>query len=144
MRPTQTPIGLLLFRSSKSVRRAFADALAESGGSVPIWLVLMSLRAHRWGSQSDLAAAVGVEGPTLTRHLDTLEERGLVRRRQDPRDRRAVAVELTPAGEELHERLHEVVVAFDRRLRGGLSQQEVDTLRELLLRLERNVGDARA
>ena len=82
---------------------------------------------------------MGIEGPTLTRHVDALERQGLVRRRQDPDDRRAVVVELTDAGHAAHARLLEVVIAFDRRLRSGISQEEVDTLRELLGKLEENV-----
>ena len=119
MRPTKAPIGLRLFTTSKSVRRAFDRVLAEAGGSIPMWLVLTNLKSAEWRSQSDLAAAVGIEGPTLTRHLDALERQGLVWRRQDPADRRAVVVELTPEGHATHARLLEVVIAFDRRLRSG-------------------------
>src|SRR4029079_18257536 len=97
------------------------------------------LKAAAWPPQNDLAAAVGIEGPTLTRHVDALERQGLVRRRQDPGDPRAVVVELTHAGHAAHARLLEVVIAFDRRLRSGISQEEVDTLRELLGKLEENV-----
>src|SRR5690349_3116835 len=134
MRPTGAPIGLRLFTASKAVRRAFDDALSSAGGSIPVWLVLTNLKAADWRSQHELARAVGIEGPTLTRHLDQLERQGLVLRRQDSSDRRAVVVELTPEGHEAHARLRDVVIAFDRRLRAGLSQDEVDALRDLLAR----------
>src|SRR6478672_13345496 len=101
-----------------------------------MWLVLTNLKSAEWRSQNDLAAAVGIEGPTLTRHLDALERQGLVRRSPEASDRRAVVVELTPEGHAAHARLRDVVIAFDRRLRGGLSPEEVETLRELLGRLE--------
>jgi len=138
VRPTGAPIGLRLFTASKAVRRAFDRALASAGGSIPMWLVLTNLKAADWRSQNDLATAVGIEGPTLTRHLDALERQGLVRRHQDPSDRRAVVVELTPEGHDAHALLREVVIGFDRRLRSGLSQEDVDRLRELLARLEEN------
>jgi MarR family transcriptional regulator, transcriptional regulator for hemolysin len=140
VRPLATPIGLRLFTASKTVRRAFDRSLASVDGSIPMWLVLTNLKSAAWRSQNDLATAVGIEGPTLTRHLDALERQGLVRRRQDPADRRAVVVELTDEGHAMHARMLEVVIAFDRRLRSGLSQQEVDTLRALLDRLEQNVS----
>lgn len=140
MRPTSTPIGLRLFTTSKAVRRAFDEALSAAGGSIPIWLVLTNLKSGTWRSQHDLAAAVGIEGPTLTRHLDGLEQLGLVRRRQVPENRRAVVVELTEDGHALHAQLLEVVIGFDRRLRRGLSTEEVAGLGELLERLERNAG----
>ena len=50
--------------------RAFDDALAAAGGSLPVWLVLVSLKAQRHGMQRQLAETVGVEGPTLT-HIST-------------------------------------------------------------------------
>ena len=97
--PDGPPIGLQLATTSKLVGRAFNRALGESGGSVPVWLILSALKGERWRTQQDLARAVGIEGPTLTRHVDALERDGLVTRRRDTGDRRAVRVELTAAGE---------------------------------------------
>jgi MarR family transcriptional regulator for hemolysin len=82
---------------------------------------------------------VGIEGPTLTRHLDQLEEAGIVRRSADPADRRAVRVEPTEEGRELHGRLLGVVIAFNRRLTAGIGQDELDALRASLSALEANV-----
>ena len=144
MRPTTTPIGLRLFTASKAVRRAFDQALSAAGGSIPTWLVLTNLKSGDWRSQHDLARAVGIEGPTLTRHLDGLEQAGLVHRRQDPADRRAVVVELTAEGHAAHARLLEVVIGFDRRLRHGLSAEEVVQLGALLDRLAANAAPDRA
>jgi len=137
--PTGPPLGLLLARTSKAVGRAFNTALAEAGGSLPIWLVLTNLRGSAWRSQLELAHAVGIEGPTLTRHLDGMQTAGLVRRVRDPDDRRAFNVELTDAGDALHDRLLEVVIAFNRKLQAGISPAESATLRDLLGRLEANV-----
>lgn len=137
--PTGLPLGLRLARTSKAVGRAFNDALATVGGSLPIWLVLSSLRGGGRPAQNELALAMGIEGPTLTRHLDGLEESGLVRRARDDRDRRVVRVELTPAGEELHAALLEVVIDFNRRLRAGMPAEELAALERTLAQLEANV-----
>jgi MarR family transcriptional regulator for hemolysin len=123
------------------VGRAFNAALADAEGTLPIWLVLANLRGTAWPSQLELARAVGIEGPTLTRHLDGMEEVGLVRRVRDPEDRRAFKVELTDAGRALHDRLLEVVIAFNRRLQARISPDESATLRDLLARLEENVRE---
>ena len=139
MRPGGTPIGLHLPRASKAVGRAFNDALGEAGGSLPVWLILTTLRGESHASQQQLARAVGIEGPTLTRHLDQLEAAGLVRRVPQADDRRAVRVEPTAAGLELQGRMLEVVIAFNRRLTAGLAQDDLARLRELLDVLESNV-----
>ena len=138
-RPDGPPIGLHLATTSKQVGRAFNRALGESGGSVPVWLILSSLKGERWRTQQDLARAVGIEGPTLTRHVDAMERDGLVTRHRDTGDRRAVRVELTEAGEALHAELLRAVIAFNRRLRRGLAEDDVAQLHELLDRLASNV-----
>ena len=138
-RPDGPPLGLYLATTSKQVGRAFNRALGKSGGSVPVWLILSSLKGERWRTQQDLARAVGIEGPTLTRHVDALERDGLVTRQRDTGDRRAVRVELTAAGEALHADLLRAVIAFNRRLRRGLAEDDVAQLHELLDRLASNV-----
>jgi MarR family transcriptional regulator, transcriptional regulator for hemolysin len=140
VRPDGPPLGLLLATTSRAVGRAFNNALAGSGGSIPIWLILNALKSEPRRTQLDLARAVGIEGPTLTRHLDGMEQAGLVRRQRGSVDRRAVQVELTRAGQALHGRLLKKVIAFNQQLRSGLDGEEVATLQSLLGRLQHNVS----
>ena len=138
MRPPGTPIGLQLAHSAKHVGRAFNDALAIVGGSVPTWFILTNLKGEEWRTQHELARALHIEGPTLTRHIDGLEEEGLVVRRRDTNDRRAVSVELTNAGRAKHAEMLRAVQAFNQRLLAGFSAEELDELQALLGRLEQN------
>lgn len=138
--PGGTPIGLQLANTAKTVSRAFNDALAEGGGTLPIWLILTALRGEQWRTQAELARSLRIEGPTLTRHLDGMERAGLVERRRDPSNRRAVQVELTADGAELHDRLRATVLAFNERLTAGLDADDVDGIRARLEQLERNVS----
>ncbi len=140
MKPATTPIGLQLATTAKAVSRAFNDRLVEAGGSVPVWLILSSLKSDERRTQLELARSVGIEGPTLTRHLDGLEEAGLVRRVRDPADRRAVRVELTDAGEQLFHSLRQAVVAFNRDLTRGIGEPELERLRKTLGRLGQNAS----
>ena len=140
-RPDTEPIGLLLTRTAKVVGRAFDDALTEAGGSLPTWLVLVSLKRQEHGAQRELAEAVGIEGPTLTHHLNRMEADGLVTRGRDPDNRRVHRVELTDDGEAAFRRLVQTVAAFDARLRAGFSDRELRGLRGLLDRLRTNVAD---
>jgi MarR family transcriptional regulator, transcriptional regulator for hemolysin len=139
-RPVREPLGLQLTRVSRTVSRAFDDALAEAGGSLPVWLVLISLKSGQLASQRKLAEAVGVQGATLTHHLNAMESAGLVTRRRDPANRRLHLVELTPDGDALFFRLRDAAGAFDQRLRTGLSDAEAGQLEALLARLQSNVG----
>ena len=139
-RPAHPPLGLHLNRVARTVSRAFDETLAEAGGSLPVWLVLISLKSSPSASQRDLAAKVGIQGATLTHHLDTMESAGLVTRRRDPANRRLHLVELTPVGDALFLRLRDAATAFDQRLRAGLSDGDVGQLEALLTRLRNNVS----
>lgn len=137
MRP---PLGLTLARAARVVSRAFDEALGDAGGSLPMWLVLLNLKIGRAANQRRLAEAVGVTEATLTHHLNAMETAGLVTRRRDPDNRRIHVVELTDAGEAAFLRLREAAMAFDRRLRRGVSADEEATLEEVLSRLAVNVA----
>ncbi len=133
------PIGLLLARTAKTAGRAFDDALAQAGGSRPIWLILLSLVQASHRTQRELAEAVGLTGPTLTHHLTVMERQGLVTRVRADDNRRVQQVSLTGAGREYFLRLRDRAVEHDARLRAGLSDAEVDELRRLLLRIAANL-----
>ena len=137
--PLRPPLGRHLAGVSRAVSRAFDEVLAEAGGSLPVWLVLISLKSAQRASQRELAEAVGIQGATLTHHLNAMESAGLVTRRRDPANRRLHLVELTPAGDALFVRLRDAATAFDQRLRAGLSDRELGQLEALLTRLRDNV-----
>jgi MarR family transcriptional regulator for hemolysin len=141
MKPARPPIGFVLFQTSKVVARAFDDAMVEAGGSQSTWLILLSLMPGGRCGQSDLAQAVGVQGPTLTHHLNGLEAQGLIVRTRDTADRRSHQVSLTPAGRAQFLHLRQTAERFDARLRGDLGDAQVDLLRDLLGQLRVNVRD---
>jgi MarR family transcriptional regulator for hemolysin len=138
-RPAYQPIGLQLTQAAKAVSRAFDDVLAEAGGSLPIWLVLISVQSRQLASQRELAGAAGIQGATLTHHLNAMESAGLVTRRRDPANRRVHLVALTPEGEALFLRLRDAAMTFDQKLRSGLTERDIGQLGELLSRLRGNV-----
>ena len=138
--PATEPIGQHLTRASKAVSRAFDDALAAQGGSLPVWLIVLQLQGGTHRTQRELAAAVGIEGPTLTHHLNRLEACGTLTRTRDPGNRRVQVVELTAAGRAWFHEMLATVVAFDARLRAGLSERDVAAAHRLLDRLQANVA----
>ncbi len=138
--PFPVPIGLRLNQTARIVERAFDEALAAHGGTLPVWLILLNLKLRRPANQRELAEAVGVREATLTHHLNTLDARGLISRTRDAANRRVQVVTLTEAGEAAFIRLRDAAVAFDTRLRAGLSEAELAALGGLLGRLAANAG----
>jgi MarR family transcriptional regulator for hemolysin len=139
MRPASPPIGLQLARAARLISRAFDDALSEADGSMPVWLVLLNLKIRPTANQRELAEAVGIREATLTHHLNAMETAGLLTRRRDQTNRRIHIVELTEAGEAVFLRLRDAAVAFDRRLRRGITAEQLASLDDLLNRLAANI-----
>ena len=134
------PIGLRLNQAARAVERAFDKALAEAGGTLPVWLILLNLKIHRPANQQELAKAVGVREATLTHHLNAMDARGLITRTRDAANRRFQVVTLTEAGEAAFLRLREAATVFDTRLRTGLTTADLSALDTLLARLSANAG----
>jgi MarR family transcriptional regulator, transcriptional regulator for hemolysin len=140
--PLVPPIGLRLTRTARVVGQAFERAMADAGGSASMWQVLLLVRSRDWGTQSEMAVAMGITGATLTHHLNALEDQGLVRRWRETDNRRVQRVELTPEGVSMFDRLRAVAVAHDARLRSALSDEEVARLSDLLERLQAGLETA--
>jgi MarR family transcriptional regulator for hemolysin len=134
------PIGLRLNQAARAVGRAFDEALAQAGGSLPVWLILLNLKVRRPGTQRELAAAIGIREATLTHHLNAMDADGLITRTRDAANRRIQVVTLTEKGDQAFLALRAAAVAFDARLRTGLADSELATLAALLTRLSANVA----
>jgi len=131
-------LSLLIGRTAKGLSRAFDDALVAAGGSAPVWQVLLALRSGDHRTQGELAEAIGIRQPTLTHHLDAMERAGLVTRERVAGNRRVQQVGVTELGQRLFLRLRRAASAFDGRLRAGLSDADVATLRGLLAQISEN------
>lgn len=125
--------------AAKESRTFFEAELGRSGATFATWTMLATLKLEGPMIQRALARYLNIEGPTLSRHLETMERRGLVARTRDGADRRAATVALTPAGEEMYAEIEAVALRSQQRMLAGLSDEEVEQLGGLLDRILRNV-----
>ena len=133
------PVGMNLARTAKAVTQAFDAAMVEAGGTLPVWVTLLSVKSRELANQRELAGMIGIQGATLTHHLNAMETQGLLTRRRDPDNRRVHQVVLTEAGEAMFEKLRLAAVAFDKRLRAGLDEARLAEFAEVLAKLRANV-----
>ncbi|NKL02798.1 MarR family transcriptional regulator [Rhizobium leguminosarum bv. viciae] len=135
-----TPLGLLIGRTAKRVNGAFERALADAGATVPAWLVIMNLARHGPLRQTDLAERLGVTGPTMSHHLEMLSDRNWITRERPADNRRTQIVTLTDEGRRMFVRLRSVAQGHDRNLRRGLTEEEEQALRNLLIKVAANIS----
>jgi MarR family transcriptional regulator for hemolysin len=115
--------------------------LAGFGLTEARWLPLLHLA--RWGdgrSQKELAATLGVEGPTLVRTLDWLEREGLVTRRPDPADRRAKTLHLSARAIALHAEIEREAAGVRADLLEGITEAELLACLAVLDRIAARLG----
>ena len=111
------------YRLIELLGRARAPELVESNVTMAQLKVLMVLRVTSEMRMSDLAGQLGVSVSTATGLVDRLVEASLVRRQEDPADRRAVLVSLTDDGTRFHDRFQEL---GSRQLRDLIALLDVD------------------
>ena len=92
--------------------------------------------------QITLASYIGIEGTSLVRLLDELSAAGLLVRKDDPHDRRAKTIWLTPAGVRLAEEAEKVLAELRDRVLGGVADADLDATIRVCQALHRSADRA--
>ncbi|MCW2886262.1 MAG: hypothetical protein QOE54_3160 [Streptosporangiaceae bacterium] len=86
-------------------------------------------------SQQQAARRLAIDRTTMVAMIDGLEDKGLVARRLDPRDRRRNIVEPTPAGRETLRKAMQVTDEVERRFLAPLGEPEAQRFKDALVLL---------
>ncbi len=130
-------IGRLL-RGAERTEQRLSAALAPLGLSYADFDVINTLRRrndHDGTHPRDLARSALVTSGAMTARLDRLVTRGLVQRRADAEDRRAIRIRLTRQGERLATAALEAVLAVDEEILAPLTERQRATLAATLKRV---------
>ncbi|GAA4037472.1 hypothetical protein GCM10022247_74100 [Allokutzneria multivorans] len=127
-------VGRELTVVARAIRCHLDRLLAARGLTFAGFLALQELGAGARGN-SELAARLEIEAPTLTRQINKLVATGLVERIVPENNRRCVRLSLTRKGRALLTTLRQEVADADAEVRSCLAEEELITLRALLGRL---------
>ena len=128
-------LGYLINRAARDFAGRLAVELRRHDVGIGQWAVLLHLWAADGMSQAQLARRVAIEQPTMVRTIDRMERDGLVTRSPDPLDRRASRISLTERGWALRDRLVPLAGEVNQAATAMLTEREVATLRQLLMKL---------
>jgi DNA-binding MarR family transcriptional regulator len=132
-------LGFLLGDVSRLIRKRFDMRARELGLTRAQWRVLARLRRREGINQRDLAEILEIENITLTRHIDRLEDKGLVERRRDPADRRAWNLYLNAKVQPVLDRMRELSVMTRTEALNGISEADSERLIDQLLHIKANL-----
>ncbi len=104
----------------KKIDRYLAGRLENYGVSVPQSFVLFSLLEEDGSTLKEIGTKAQIDSSSMTVLVDKLENEGLLERKLDSHDRRAIRVFLTPKGRELGMQVMELASDFNLQLRTSL------------------------
>lgn len=124
---------LELLRTADQLSRRLAGVLKDEDLSSNQYNVLRILRGAPKGlACGEIGDRMITRDPDITRLLDRLEQRGLIERWRDERDRRVVTGKITPEGLKLLSRMDDPVREAHRRELGHLGAKRLGQMVELL------------
>lgn len=137
----ESSVGLLVKRVGQSIVMTADRRLAAHGLTHAQWVPLMKLHLGQCGTVAGLARELQTDAGAMTRALDRLEAKGLVRRARSQDDRRVVKLALTDEGQRLASLVPPVLAEVLNDHLAGFSHAEWQQLVGLLQRVIAN-GEA--
>ena len=120
---------LALQRATHTTLHVLSEQVADLGLTPAEINVLANLSDGKRRTVSELGRLAGAAPTTLTSVLDRLDRRGHVTRGRHPSDRRAVVVELTPAGRRAATTIRQAIGRLERRALAALDTEAMAGLR---------------
>ncbi|HEY5862109.1 MAG TPA: MarR family transcriptional regulator [Casimicrobiaceae bacterium] len=134
-------VGYLLKQVRWALERVVDAEMAEHDLTGVQWGPLLMLHYKMGTTAAELARIACVDTGAMTRMLDRLETKGLVRRTPCAKDRRVVQLELTPDGARLYRDIPFGFARVNNRLLTGFTRQEFEMLKDFLRRMLSNVEE---
>ena len=101
--------------------------------------VLLNIHTEGGTPATKIAPLMGMESRSLTRMLKSMEEKGLIYKKQDANDRRSVRIYLTEEGKRRKEISRKTVRGFNEKLRNIIPQKDLDTFFRVMTTVNQNI-----
>ena len=109
-----------------SISRMYNIEAAKFGSTMSVGHTLLNIDTDNGTPSTKLGPKMGMEARSLTRILKSMEEKGLIYRVQDKKDRRMVRIYLTPFGKEKREVSRDIVIRFNLAIKEKLGQTKMN------------------
>ncbi|HVO90243.1 MAG TPA: MarR family transcriptional regulator [Casimicrobiaceae bacterium] len=132
-----------VFRTVTRVRIEFIEAVDRELAPFDItsaqFFILKLLMRGEVDSASGLCRGISYDPGAMTRMLDRLEQKKLIRRVQHPEDRRKTSLAVTAEGKAVYPKLYDAALTVVNRFLRGFTKGEVRELESYLLRILANI-----
>nr|WP_205502335.1 MULTISPECIES: MarR family transcriptional regulator [unclassified Rhodopseudomonas] len=122
----------MLAQANREINRQLEARLRSEGVPVEQWRILKVLSDGKGHSMGELAEAVLLNHPTLTKMIDRMVSDSLVYRVQDPEDRRKVLMYTSDRGKALTQRLNALALSQEAHIAENYGDKATAELKRLL------------
>ena len=137
-RSIHSSTGYWVTRLARAMECDFENRLKVHGVSRAACAILSAIANDGKNTPASLASFIGIDGAAITRHLDRLEEQGLLFRERSTTDRRVVNLKLTRKGSRLVPKLVADSKATNVKFLAGLTSAEKQGLPRLIRKMLAN------
>jgi DNA-binding MarR family transcriptional regulator len=123
----------------QAVAKMYNEEAVKADSTMATGFALLSIDPDEGTPSTALGPRMGMEATSLSRILNSMEERGLIVRKPHPNDRRSVLIHLTDLGLEKRAVSREFVLQFNNRIREEVDQEAlnqfysvIDTIQNLV------------
>jgi len=135
----ENSLGMAIKNSSKILEKALdVEVRGLYGLSSSQWKVIIALSIQNGTSQRDLAERIFIDSTTLVPIIDSMEKKGLVERRTDPKDRRNNNIFLTAKSESLVDPIIECIFRLRKIVYKNIPEKDVEFARDILNKITEN------
>jgi MarR family transcriptional regulator for hemolysin len=125
---------------ARQLRITFDQSAERSGLTRAQWHLIAAVARNPGATQRLIAEALEVREITAGRLVDRLCEEGYLKRKENPSDRRAYCVYLTPAAQPVLDKLEELAKVHEAAIFAGFEPEDLEKLDELLDGIARNLS----
>lgn len=134
------PLLHLFMHIGKLLNDRLRSSLAERDVHFGQARILIALLTHDKLPQREIGFRLHIKPATVTNLVKKMAASGLIKRRRDPDDDRIINVTLTSAGKEAASFAEKVIEQIESDIRSGFSRQEIDVLRNPLVKIRNTLG----
>ncbi|AYO31098.1 MarR family transcriptional regulator [Biomaibacter acetigenes] len=135
-----TCVAFITNKASKMMADAFNERLMLHGITRVQWIALYYLGKYEGINQKELAEKMNIKSSTVARLLDRMEKDGLVKRQENPEDRRVTKIRLTEKGKELREKFLPEGEKMSEIFSRGLTDEELEVFTRVLKKMVDNIS----
>jgi DNA-binding MarR family transcriptional regulator len=115
-----------------AIARMYNQQALKFDGTMSIGYALLNISSEEGTPAMKIGPMMGLEPRSLTRLLNSMEEKGLITRQVDKNDKRSVRILLTKEGKKMKEKSRETVLRFNEAVRDEISTQKLNVFFEVV------------